>query len=659
MFTSNSLPASGSAASENSRDKGIGTGTPLKDDSLTPMSQPSEKHAQVLGIGPGTPWKEQDQEQEADAEAKQTPPPALANVPEPQAEEMAVDEEEGADFGSVLAAAMEQEVEPGEIVTGRILRIDADGVIVDVGYKSEGIVPREEFVNQRGELTAKVGAEVEVLLQGRENREGLVRLSKRQVDKRRGWERAQAALTNNASLEGVVYAKCKGGFMVDMDGVQAFLPGSHVDIKHSGDPDACLGQHLAFKVIKLNRERGNIVVSHRNHLIDERNAKRSEAISRLAPGRLVHGVVKSLAKFGAFIDVGGIEGLLRIEDMAWSHITHPRQVVKVGDEIEVLVLSLDEAANKIALGLKQKSQDPWTQVATKYPVGSLVEGEVVSLADFGAFLRLEEGLEGLLPVSEMSWTKRILHPKDVFKPGDRVRVKVLSVDPQAKKISLGLKQTEPDPYILFIDSHKAGEIVDGEVRSLTGYGAFVELAEGVSGLLHISDLSWDESVKQPADILQRGDKVKVKILEIHPDKKKIALGLKQLSDDPWQVVAKKYPVGKVITGKVVRNTKIGAFVQVEPGIEGLIHVSQLTQRPGGPVDVLPIGDQISAKVIKIIPAEHKLGLSIKELIQDQEEAEVRKYLAPANKRGMSLAEISGVDPDELLKRMGGTPNAQG
>jgi small subunit ribosomal protein S1 len=415
-----------------------------------------------------------------------------------------------------------------------------------------------------------------------------------------------------------------------------------------------LGQRLAFRVIKLNRERGNIVISRRNQLLAERNLKRSEVLSRITPGRMVRGVVKSITRFGAFIDLGGLDGLLRTEDMSWSRISNPRQLVHSGEELEVLVLSVDEAGGKIALGLKQKSQNPWETAATKYPLGGLVEGEVVTLAEFGAFLRLEEGVEGLLPISEMSWTRRLRHPQEILKIGDSVRVKILAVDPAAKKITLGLKQTEPDPYLVFVEGNRPGSVVTGEVKSLTSYGAFVELAEGVTGLLHVSDLSWDATVRQPAELLKRGDQIRVKILEYHPDQKKISLGLKQLAEDPWAAAAKKYPVGSVVRVKVIRNTKVGTFVQLEPGVEGLIHISQLDKPKNGTEPAgLPVGESVDAKVIKINLEEHKLGLSVREFAADQEEAELKKYMSPASKRGVSLAEISGVNFEELKKRVGG------
>lgn len=657
-------------------DKEIGMGTPLKDDSLTPLAASGQKHEPVLGIGPGTPWKDPETEEtaagaQACAAAQEQPSseekiapavkPESVCVPETAAEASAEDEtfdgeeEYQSEFAQVFAESLEKELEPGEIIRGRIIRIDPDEVVVDVGYKSEGIIAKEEFMNARGEFTASVGDEVKVLVQRRENKEGLMVLSKRQVDKRLGWERVKSAMANNGAVEGQIASKTKGGYIVDLDGVQAFLPGSQLDLHAVSNPDEYLGKRFAFKVIKLNKDRGNIVVSRRNLLIDERNQKRSQVLSQIAPGRLVRGVVKTITKFGAFVDLGGVDGLLRVEDMSWSRATNPRQFVKQGDEIETLVLSVNEETGKVALGLKQKSQDPWANLETKYPVGGLVEGEVVSMTDFGTFLRLEEGVEGLLPISEMSWTKRIRHPQDVFKTGDHVRVKVLSVDPAAKKISLGLKQTEPEPFSLFLESHKAGDVVAGEVKSLTSYGAFVEVAEGVSGLLHISDISWDASIRQPADVLKRGERVEVKILEIQTDKKKISLGLKQLSADPWRAAVKRYPVGTAVKVKVLRNTKIGSFVQLEPGVEGLIHVSQMEKPKGAAEPEMPaVGSTVDAKVVKVNAEEHKIGLSVREFIQDQEQAEVQKYLSPSGKRGgVSLGELAGVDLEALKRKVAG------
>jgi len=640
----------------------IGAGTPLHDtdETETPLYVSGEKLNPVVGIGPGTPLNEPEADDDAykndhvvvesgnstsSSEEIKAAPPEQSEVKKT----MAVDEE---DFAQELDRAMASEPAPGEIVRGRVIRIDDDGVVVDVGYKSEGIIPREEFLNVKGEFTTQVGDEVEVLLERRENREGLLVLSKQKVDKRRGWNMAKAALANNNSVEGLIYQKCKGGFLVDLGGVQAFLPASQLDVTPVKNPDVFIDKKYLFKVIKLNRGRGNIVVSRRNHILEERNKKRSDIISKLTPGRLIHGVVKNLTNFGAFVDIGGVDALLHVNDMSWSKVTHPRKIVNIGDEIEVLVLSIDQEAGKVALGLKQKSEDPWLNITEKYPKDSMVEGEVVSLTDFGAFLRLEEGVEGLLPVSELSWTKRIRHPQEMLKVGDNVRVKVLSIEPRTKKITLGLRQTEQEPFSLYLETHKVGDVVTGEVKTLARYGAFVELAEGVTGLLHISDLSWNGSIKHPEDVLKIGEKIEVKLLEIHPDKKKIALGLKQLTEDPWIAAVKKYPVGAIVKTKVVRNTKFGVFVELEPGVEGLIHISQLEREKGkSEPEILPEGEMVEAKVVKVNWQDHKIGLSIREAIVAQEEAEIQKYLSPSNKPGISLAEVSGVSTEELLKRL--------
>ncbi len=667
--------------------KEIGTGTPLKDDSVTPLSAPRVP-PEHLAIGPGTPWNEPeedflattDTETPPDALAAETaeasqpapeagpepapeagpepapeagPEPAPESAPEPApAASFEGEEEYQENFAQALEEALDKGIAPGEIVQGKILRVDSDGVIVDVGYKSEGIIPREEFLDAAGNLTAEVGAEVAVLLKRKENRDGLMVFSKREVDRLLAWERVNNALANNTGVEGLLYDKCKGGFLVDLDGLRAFLPASHLDLRHVNDPSEYLHRRHTFKVLKMNRERGNVVVSRRNQLLAERSHQRAHALSQLTPGRLVRGVVKSLARFGAFVDLGGLDGLLRVEDMSWSRVTHPRQVVQVGQEIEALVLSVDPASKRVALGLKQKSEDPWSNVAAKYPLGSLVEAEAVSLTDFGAFLRLEEGVEGLLPISEMSWTRRVRHANEILKTGDTVQVRILAVDAAAKKITLGLKQTEPDPFVMFTESHHAGETVTGQVKSLTSYGAFVEVADGVTGLLHVSDLSWDGSIRQPAEVLKRGDTIQVKILEIHPERKKISLGLKQLGADPWEAAVRKYAVGSKVEVKVLRHSKIGVFVQLEPGIDGLIHMSQLAQgKDHKPAELPAVGSQVRAKVVRVSGPEHKIALSVRELEEDQEAAELQKYMTPNARRGVSLAELSGVDLEELKKRV--------
>lgn len=656
----------------------VGSGTPLRDndDHSSPLYTPAEQLNPLMGIGPGTPLNDpepaveappppkteppapeppaQAEPQPLEAAAVQTPLVAAAVQAEETASAAAEEADAEADFAQELEQALEAEPTIGEVITGRVLRIDEEGVVVDIGSKSEGIIPREEFLDARGQFAARVGDEIEVLLERRENREGLMVLSKRKVDQRRAWNQAKAALANNASVSGLICQTCKGGFMVDLGGATAFLPASQLDLTTVKNPETFLNQKHQFKIVKMNKERGNIVVSRRSHLLDERQKKREGIVAGLTPGRLVHGVVKHLTTYGAFVDIGGMDALLHVNDMAWSRVTHPRQIVNVGDEIEALILTVDAATGKVALGLKQKSEDPWQNLAAKYPVGSLVEGEVVNLTDFGAFLRLEAGVEGLLPVSEMSWTRRVKHPKELLKLQDLVRVKVLALDPQAKKITLGLRQTEQEPFTAYADSHKVGETVTGEVKSLTKFGAFIELAEGVTGLAHLSDLSWDGALKDPGEVLKTGDRIQVKLLDVQRDKKKIALGLKQLTQDPWVEAAKRYPMGAVVQATVVRNTKFGIFVQLEPGVEGLIHVSQL-DRPKGQTDFAPLpeGTTVDAKVIKVNLAEHKIGLSIREALQEQEAAEIKKYLAPSNKPGISLAEASGVNWEELRKRVSG------
>ncbi len=671
------------------QDEQISGGTPLHDtdESETPLYVSKDKLDPVVGIGPGTPLNEPEPMEvseppvvEAHPPAKEPvapvsePGPVVASVPQPEpvaqaavtpepeqpaVEPEAVSSEPEGDFATELAQAMESEPEPGEIVRGKVIRIDDDGVVIDIGSKSEGIIPKQEFLNAKGEFNTVVGDEVEVLMERRENREGLLVLSKEKVDKRKGWNVAKAALANNTSMEGLIFQKCKGGFMVDLGGVQAFLPASQLDLTQVSNPDDFLDKSFQFKIEKLNRERGNIVVSRRSHLLDIRSKQRDDVISKLTPGRMVHGVVKNITNFGAFLDIGGVDGLLHVNDMSWSKVNNPRHYVTLGDELEVLILSIDAESGKVALGLKQKSEDPWVNIAEKYPKDSMVEGEVVTLADFGAFLRLEEGVEGLLPVSEMSWTRRVRHPKEMLKKGDSVRVKVLVIDGGAKKITLGLRQTEPEPFSLFLESHKRGDIVAGEVKTLAKYGVFIELAEGVTGLLHISDLAWNGSIKQPGDLLTVGERLKVKILEISQEKKKVSLGLKQMTDDPWLASAKKYPVGTVVQVKVVRNTKFGAFVELEPGVEGLIHISQLEkEKTKNDPEPLTEGGMVEAKVIRVNWEEHKIGLSIREALMAQEAAEMKKYLNPQNKPGISLGEASGVDLEALKKRLQNQADAQ-
>ena len=521
--------------------------------------------------------------------------------------------------------------EEGEIVQGRIVQVRGGEVLVDVGYKSEGTIPLEEFT--RSGIMPKVGDEIEVYLEAKEDNDGLIVLSKDRADKIKVWDTVSRAYEKGVPVEGRVVEVVKGGLAVDV-GVRAFLPGSQVDLRPVKNLASLLGQTIRAKVIKLNRRRGNVVLSRRAMLEEEREERRRHTLSVLEEGMALTGTVKNITDYGAFIDLGGIDGLLHVTDMSWGRIGHPSEIFQVGDQVEVVVLHFDKETSRVSLGYKQRSSDPWEVVETKYPVGAKVTGRVVSLTNYGAFVELEAGIEGLVHVSEMSWTRRVRHPSKLVNVGDPVDVMVLDVNKATKRISLGMKQVEPDPWGTIDERYKPGMRVQGQVRNLTDFGAFVELEPGVDGLLHISDMSWTRNIGHPSDLLKKGQQIETLILNVDRDAKRISLGVKQIQPDPWEVVAERYPVGSRVTGKVVRLTDFGAFVELEPGVDGLLHISQMSDRPVGRTeDVVNVGDELTLVVIRVDPAERRIGLSLKELAAAVEGGEAKEFRGRQRRRG--------------------------
>jgi small subunit ribosomal protein S1 len=503
------------------------------------------------------------------------------------------------------------EFEEGEVVRGRVVHVGTSEVLVDVGYKSEGAIPIEEF-HRTGQLP-KVGEDIDVYLESKEDAEGLIVLSKEKADKIRVWDVITQAFDKGTPVEGHVVEVVKGGLAVDV-GVKAFLPGSQVDLRPVKNLASLVGQPIRAKVIKLNRRRGNVVLSRRAVLEEEREEKKKHTLEVLHEGMALTGTVKNITDYGAFIDLGGIDGLLHVTDMSWGRIGHPSEIFQVGDQVDVVVLHFDRETGRVSLGYKQKSSDPWEAVEQKYPMGSKAHGRVVSLTNYGAFVELEPGVEGLVHVSEMSWTRRVRHPSKLVNVGDEVDVVVLDVNRAAKRISLGMKQVEPDPWQTIDDRYKVGQHVLGRVRNLTDFGAFIELEPGVDGLLHISDMSWTRSVAHPSEVVKKGQDIETVIVNIDPEQKRISLGLKQLQPDPWATVAQRYPMGSRVTGKVVRLTDFGAFVELEPGVDGLLHISQMSHRPiNRPDDLVNVGDELTLLVIRVDPHERRIGLSLKEL----------------------------------------------
>jgi small subunit ribosomal protein S1 len=503
------------------------------------------------------------------------------------------------------------EFEEGEVVHGRVVHVGSSEVLVDVGYKSEGAIPIEEFHRHGG--LPKVGDEIEVYLEAKEDSEGLIVLSKDKADKIKVWDAITQAYEKGSPVEGRVVEVVKGGLSVDV-GVKAFLPGSQVDLRPVKNLGAMIGQPIRARVIKLNRRRGNVVLSRRAVLEDEREEKKKHTLEVLAEGMVLTGTVKNITDYGAFIDLGGIDGLLHVTDMSWGRVGHPSEIFQVGDQVEVVVLHFDRESGRVSLGYKQKSSDPWERVEQTYAPGTRVHGRVVSLTNYGAFVELEAGVEGLVHVSEMSWTRRVRHPSKIVNVGDEVEVIVLDVNRGAKRISLGMKQVEPDPWATIDERYMIGSRVVGKVRNLTDFGAFIELEPGVDGLLHISDMSWTRSVGHPSEVLKKGQELESQILNIDKENKRISLGLKQIQPDPWTTVAQRYPMGSRVTGKIVRLTDFGAFVELEPGVDGLLHISQMANRPiSRPDEIVNVGDELGLLVIRVDPNERRIGLSLKEL----------------------------------------------
>jgi small subunit ribosomal protein S1 len=528
----------------------------------------------------------------------------------------------------------------GEVVKGTVLKVTASEVIVDVGYKSEGIIAVDEFVDENGQIAVQPGDIVDVLLERTEDREGYVVLSREKAEKMKIWDDVEKAYAERKVVIGRVIERIKGGLAVDI-GVRAFLPGSQIDVRPVRNLDALRGQELRMRVIKVNKKRGNIVLS-RKVLLEEENAeKKKHTLDTLAEGKVLRGVVKNITDYGAFIDLGGIDGLLHITDMSWGRVSHPSELFKVNEEIDVIVLKYDPATERVSLGHKQLMNDPWSNVIERYPVGARMSGKVVSLTDYGAFVELEPGVEGLIHVSEMSWSKRVKHPSKILNVGDTVEAMVLGVDPGARRISLGLKQVESNPWHELSEKYPIGTTITGKVRNLTEFGAFVEVEEGIDGLIHISDMSWSKRLKHPSEVLKKGDTVEAMVLNIDAENQRLSLGLKQLQTDVWDEFFSQHHVGDQVEGKVVRLTNFGAFVELAEGIEGLIHVSEFddSQHAGKDEKLeLKAGESYQMKIIKLIPAERKIGLSIRALKNDEFRADWEAYTETTGRPEVTLGD---------------------
>jgi small subunit ribosomal protein S1 len=529
------------------------------------------------------------------------------------------------DFESLMEQSLHAP-RPGDVLTGTVLLITRDNVIIDINYKCEGQVPLAEFLDHEGNVGIKEGDEVDIFFEGTETENGTVMLSHAKAEKFKVWRELEHAFQNETAVEGVILGKVKGGLQVDI-GVPAFLPGSHVDLRPARNLDRYVGQRGRFQILKFNRARGNVVVSRRSVIERERSSLKEQTLKVLEEGVILEGTVKNITDYGAFVDLGGIDGLLHITDMAWGRLQHPSEVLKVGDKVKVVVLKYDASRERVSLGMKQIMPDPWTKAAESYPPDARFQGKVVSVTDYGAFVELEKGIEGLIHVSEMTWSTRAVHPSKLVNVGDNVDVQVLGVDEANRRISLGLKQTEPNPWEALAEIHPVGSTIKGRVKSITDFGVFVEIEAGIDGLVHISDLSWTRKVRHPSELFKKGDEVEAMVLGIEVEHERVSLGIKQLGIDPWDTVAARYPLNTRINGKVSSVADFGVFVELEEGIEGLVHISQLSnERVDKPSSLYKVGDEVECLVVQVDSKERRIGLSVKSLRAHEEREEMQAYL---------------------------------
>src|SRR3954469_24298460 len=547
------------------------------------------------------------------------------------------------------ASQKQQEIKEGEVVDGTVVSVGPEYATIDIGYKCEGLVPLQEFKDAQGASSVAVGDVVPVYLERMELENGFMLLSKDKAEIIRAWDEISQACEKDQLVEGTVIAKVKGGLSVDI-GVKAFLPGSQIDTKPVKNLDKFLGKKLKFKIIKFNKKRGNIVLSRRAVVAHERELQRAETLANLQEGAIVTGTVKNITEYGAFIDLGGMDGLLHITDMSWGRIKHPSELFSVGDEIKVKILKYDREKERVSLGLKQVSPNPWDDAEYKFPVGVKVKGKIVSLKDYGAFVELEDGIEGLIHVSEMSWTERVKHPSKLINVGDEVECKVLEADSKNKRISLGLKQLQENPWDALELKFPVGTIAEGDVKSITDFGVFIHIGMGIDGLVHISDIAWTKKFAHPSEKFKKGDHVRAVVLGIDKASEKFSLGIKQLERDPWENIKSRYRQGQAVEGLVTKLTDFGAFVELEEGVEGLIYVSEIADhRIEKPADVLKTDDKIRAEILSIEPKERRIGLSIKQLGRTEERANYETFVGEKSRK-TSMGEVLGDKLKAALKK---------
>lgn len=533
------------------------------------------------------------------------------------------------------------EFQEGSLIKGKVVKITPEFVLVDVNYKSEGQIPISEFMDVDENLTVKEGDEVEVLLIRKNDLEGVIYLSYEKARKSHMLDTLEEAFEQGKNVRGRIIKRIKGGYHVDLGGLIAFLPGSHVDLRPVPDMNALVGQSFDFKVVKINRRRSNVIVSRRILLEEEREQAKSKLLNTLSEGDIVKGKVKNITDYGVFIDLGGLDGLLHITDMSWKRLKHPKEMVSLGDELELKVLSFDKEEQKVSLGLKQLTPNPWENIEEKYPVGTRLKGKITSLTDYGAFVELEDGVEGLVHITEMSWTRKLKHPSQMVKEGDEVEVVVLDLDQEKKRLSLGMKQVYPNPWDIVAEKYPEGTILEAPIKNITEFGLFIGIEEGIDGLIHVSDISWTKKIRHPGDLYKVGDIIRAKVLTVDKENQKFTLGIKQLTEDPWLKVPEKYPAGTIITGTVTNVTEFGLFVEVEEGIEGLVHVSELsTKKVKDPREIYKEGQSVTAKVLNTSAEERRLGLSIKQWMEDEEKKRLEEQKNKnKNAGGSNLGEI--------------------
>jgi small subunit ribosomal protein S1 len=532
------------------------------------------------------------------------------------------------------------ELEEGSIVSGKVVKIGDESILVDVNFKSEGEISADEFKDRDGNVSVREGDDVDVFVVHKDDMEGTIALSHKRAKRMKVLDELEELLQNEQNVPGTIVQRIKGGYTVEVKGIEAFLPGSHVDLRPVPDMDALVGQDFDFRILKINRKRSNVIVSRRVILEEEREKQRQQLLETLEEGQVVSGKVKNITEYGVFVDLGGLDGLLHITDMSWKRIRHPKELVQLGDTLELKVLNYDPEEKKVSLGMKQLVPNPWDGIGEKYPEGSRFTGRVTNIVDYGAFVELEPGVEGLVHITEMSWTRKLKHPSQMVKVGDEVEVVVLAVDADRKRISLGMKQIKPNPWDLVHEKYPEGTILEAPIKNITDFGIFIGIEEGIDGLIHVSDISWTKKVHHPGELYSVGDSIQAKVLTVDKANEKFTLGIKQLSEDPWQQIPARYPEGTVVSGKITNITDFGLFVEVEDGIEGLVHLSELsTKKVKNPSELFEVGQDVTAKVIRVSAEERRIGLSIKQYQEEQERKQYQESkgkssdMAPGNNLG--------------------------